>query len=415
MKRGKEKMKRWLTLIATICFVSAFLIGCANAQTTPQETAVVTRGDLVISVSVSGNLEMPRKMDLSFGTTGTVAEIMVNEGDKVSKGEVLAKLDARSLEWNVTTAQARYEAAQVEYEMAENKLMQTIYPYYTDTYATDLPGVWLALDEAQSELAEVRKLLNEGSIEEANKILEQLEGSLNKAEEKSQARVWALPLSVKLVELETENAKSSLDMAKAELARANLELDKTMIAAPFDGIVADIFIKEGQQLSSMTYTNSAITLVDPKQIKMSGVIDEIDISKVKPGQEATIILDALPDKQVQGKVAFISPTGTVKAGIVSYKTTITLEDPGEELKDGMSATAEIHIEHDENALLIPNRAIRGTLEKPSVEVVTEKGTEQREITVGLSNGTSTEVLSGLREGEKVVLPRVTQFPFLFGG
>ena len=409
-------MKKWLALAVLICFISAFLSGCANAQTTPQETAVVTRGDLVISVSVSGNLEMPRKMDLSFGTTGTVAEIMANEGDEVSKGEVLAKLDARSLEWNVTTAQARYEAAQIGYEVAENNLMQTIYPYYTDTFATDLPGVWLSLDKAQNELAEVRKLLNEGKTEEVRKILEQLEGSLNKAGEKSQARVWALPLSVKLVELQTESAKSSLDIAKTELARANLELDKAMIVAPFDGVIADILVKEGQQLSSMTYTNPAISIVDPSEIKMSGVIDEIDVSKVKSGQEATIILDALPDKQVQGKVAFISPIGTVRAGVVSYKTTITLENPGEELKDGMSATAEIHIERRQDVLLIPNRAIHGTLEKPSVEVVTEKGTEQREITVGLSNGVSTEVLSGLREGERIVLPRVTQSPFLsFGG
>ena len=400
----------------TVCLLCIGLTGCAKSQSETQEIAVVARGDLIISVSVSGNLEMPHKMDLSFGTTGIVQEIVVSEGDKVSKGQLLAKLDAGSLELSAEIAQAKYETAAIEYQIGRNQLMETLYPNYTNTYATDLPGAWLALDEAQNRLREAQRLLEEGKSEEAQVLLELVAASLHIIEEKSQARVWALPLSVKLIELQVEQAKTSRDMAALELAKVKLDLAKATIIAPFDGIVADIQINEGQQLSTMSYTNPAISLVDPREVEMSGVIDEIDISKVKPGhQEATIILDAFPNKEVQGKVAFISPIGTVRAGVVSYKTTITLENPGEELKDGMSATAEIHIERREKALLIPNRAIHGTLAKPSVEVVTEKGTEQREITVGLSNGVSTEVLSGLREEERIVLPRVTQSSSPFGG
>ena len=424
-------MKRWLALVVMICFVGTFLAGCSEAQTVPQNVAEVTRGDLVINVPVSGNLEMPRNMDLAFGTMGTVAEIMVSEGDEVSKGEVLAKLDARSLELSSETAQARvemaqvgYETAQIQYEIAKNQLMQTIYPYYANTYATDLPGAWLALDEAQSKLEEAQNSIEQGNIKEAEILLESVTNSLHVIEEKSQARVWSVPFSVKVMELQVEQAKFALnmgklelDMAKLDLARTKLELDKAIIAAPFGGVIAEVYIKEGQQLSAMTYTSPAICIVDPSDIKMNGVIDEIDVSEVKLGQEAVIILDALLGKEVKGKLTFISPVATVRAGVVSYKATITLENTDEELRDGMSATAEIVTNRHENVLLIPNRAMQGTMAQPWVEVVTdEEKTERRDITVGLSNGIDTEVLSGLKEGEKVVVPKVSQMPFMpFGG
>ena len=378
-------MKKWLIVVTVICLVSVFFTGCGDSGNEGQETAEAMRGDLVISVDVSGNLEMPRKVDLSFGTSGMVKAIMVEEGDRVVEGETLAKLDAPSLEASVA--------------MAELNLEQTIYPYYSYTHARDVPGIWLALDEAKDDLEEAQELLDEGKIDEAQLLLEQVEQSLDKAKEKSKSRVWSLPLSVKMVELQ-------LDQAQAEL-------DKTIITASFDGIVAAVYIREGQQLSAMTYANPAISLIDPSEIKMNGVIDEIDVPKVKLGQEAIVILDALPDKEVKGRITFISPESTTEMGVVFYKTTITLENPDEELKDGMSATAEIIIEQHNDVLLIPNRAIQGSWENPFVEVVTDEQIEKRQISIDLSDGIYTEVLSGLEEGEEVILPQASQLPFMF--
>lgn len=378
-------MKKWLIVVTVICLVSVFFTGCGDSGNEVQETVEAMRGDLVISVDVSGNLEMPRKVDLSFGTSGMVKAIMVEEGDRVVEGETLAKLDAPSLEASVA--------------MAELNLEQTIYPYYSYTHARDVPGIWLALDEAKDDLEEAQELLDEGKIDEAQLLLEQVEQSLDKAKEKSKSRVWSLPLSVKMVELQ-------LDQAQAEL-------DKTIITASFDGIVAAVYIREGQQLSAMTYANPAISLIDPSEIKMNGVIDEIDVPKVKLGQEAIVILDALPDKEVKGRITFISPESTTEMGVVFYKTTITLENPDEELKDGMSATAEIIIEQHNDVLLIPNRAIQGSWENPFVEVVTDEQIEKRQISIDLSDGIYTEVLSGLEEGEEVILPQASQLPFMF--
>ena len=388
-------MKKWLALIITICLVGIVFTGCANPQATAPEIAEVTRGDLVISVPVSGNLEMPRKTDLSFGTTGMVEEVLVEEGDKVVKGQKLARQDARSLELTVAMAQA-------DYEMAEVNLMGTIYPHYTKIWGIDLAGVWLALDEAHDNLEQAQKLLDEGRIDEAYVLLSLIQGNIDKAESKSQSRPWSVPPSIRLLELR-------LDVARANLDAAKLSLEKATIVAPFDAVIADITIAEGKEVSAMTIADPAISLVDTSEIEMTGVIDEIDIAMVKLGQEADVILDALPDKELKGKVTFISQIGTVVAGVVGYDTTVTLENPDEELRDGMSATAEIILDRREGVLLIPNRAIRGSIENPTVEVAkveqiwSDEDVESREVTLGLSDGITTEVLSGLKEGERVVI------------
>jgi len=377
-------MKRWLIAVMLMCLVGVVLTGCSSGSTAP-ETIKVARGNLTLSVEVSGNLETPRKVDLSFGTSGMVKEVMVNEGDRVTKGQELAKLDVPYLEASVA--------------IAELNLRQTIYPYYHYTHCSDMPGTWLALADARDNLEQAQKLLEEGKTEEAQSLLEAVDQNLSVAEDRSKAEAWSLPFAVKLAELQYDQAKA--------------ELDKATIAAPFDGVIANIYITEGQQLSTMNYANPAICLIDPSEIKLTGVIDEIDVSRVKLGQEAVITLDALPGKEVKGRVTFISPASTIQTGVVFYKTTIVLENPEAELKDGMSASAEIILEQHNDVLLIPNRAIQGSLEKPWVEVVVGEEVEQREITMGVSDGAYTEVLAGLEEGEEIILPQVSQFSLFF--
>jgi len=398
-------MKKKIALIITICVVIiGIVLGIVLTRGTgheaaPSDIAVVTRGDIVRTVLVDGNLEMPHKADLSFGITGTVTEVLVDEGNNVTKGQVLARLDARSLELSVEIAQAQYETAQIN-------LMKTIYPHYTKTWGTDMPGVWLALDEAQDNLKQAQELLNEGKAEEAQVLLDLIEGNISKAEEKSLSRTFQLPWDVKLLELQS-------DIARANLESAKLNLEKAVITATFDGVVADITITEGKDVSTATLATSVISLVDTSRIEMSGFIDEIDIAMVKVGQAANITLDALPDEKVKGEVAFISLVGTTQAGVVFYDTTITLENPVAELRDGMTATAEVIIERRDDVLLIPNKAIRGTLENPKVLVLVDEQVEEREITLGLTDGKNTEVLSGLEKGGKVVLPASGEQPSFF--
>jgi RND family efflux transporter MFP subunit len=339
-------MKKRLAIIITICVVViGIVLGVVLTRGTGPEstptTVNVTRGDIVKTVLVDGSLEMPNKAYLSFGATGTVEEVLVDEGHNVTKGQVLARLDAPSLESSVEMAELQVEIAQTQVKAARAQYEK----------AQDLPG----------------------------------------ADEDAAKASW-------------EIAKLNLKIAKLSLESAELNLEKAVIVAPFDGVVAGISITEGKEISAATLATPAISLVDTSEIEMRGFIDEIDIAIVKVGQEANIILDALPDEEVKGELAFISPVGTTLAGVVSYDTRVTLENPVAGLRDGMSATAEITIERRDDVLSIPNRYIRGTLENPMVVVLVDEQVEEREITLGLTDGINTEVLSGLEEGEEVVLP-----------
>ena len=340
-------MKKRRILIVVICLVVIGIVlgvvfgGRSSREDTPPDTVAVTRGDILRTVLVDGSLVMPNKAYLSFGATGTVAEVLVDEGNNVTKGQVLARLDAPSLESSVEMAELQVEIAEAQVRAARAQYEK----------AQDLPGV----DEDAAKVS------------------------------------W-------------EIARLNLEIAELSLESAELNLEKAVIVAPFDGVVADTSITEGKEISTATLATPAISLVDTSEIEMPGFIDEIDIAMVQPGQEANILLDALPDEEVKGEVAFISPVGTIRAGVVSYGTTITLENPVAELRDGMSATAEIIIERRDDVLFVPNRAIRGTLENPTVLVLVDEQEEEREITLGLTDGINTEVLSGLEEEEKVILP-----------
>ena len=353
-------MKRKRILIITACVaVIGIVLGIALTRGGGPEgtltTVNVTRGDIVKTVIVDGNLEMPNKAYLSFGITGTVTEVLVEEGANVTKDQVLARLDAPSLESSVHMAELQVDIAKEQVKSAR----------------------------AQYDIALIN--LDEG-------------GSLPGESEE------VLELRVDMAKASWETAKTNLEIAELNLESAELNLEKAEIIAPFDGLVADMAITEGEEITTAMLASPAVTVVDASEIEVSGFIDEIDVAVVEIGQAAIITFDALQGEEVSGKVVFVSPVSTVRAGVISYAATISLEDNVAGLRDGMSATAEVIIERRDDVLLIPNRAIRGTLENPQVVVLVGEQQEEREITLGLTDGINTEVLSGLEEGEEVVLP-----------
>jgi HlyD family secretion protein len=220
--------------------------------------------------------------------------------------------------------------------------------------------------------------------------------------------------------------QSNLNLKKTQqaLEKAKESLMKTEILAPFDGIIEDINLKQGDSIGqrfSVTgepVESYVIRLVNTKDWKMDGVVDEVDIYKVKVGQEAIITVDALPNAEMRGKVTFISPFGTQTAGVVEFPVIISLEPSSvvatleavgakeDEKKGGLTATADIIVEKHENVLLVPNRSVKGSPGNYYVEVVTDEEkvtTEKRPVTLGAQSEQFSEVISGLSEGEKIIV------------
>ena len=222
--------------------------------------------------------------------------------------------------------------------------------------------------------------------------------------------------------LKNEN-QYNVDLENALVTLGNKQDDflKTVILAPFDGTVVSVGIKKNDVLSTQDYSSGgAIQLVDTTAIKFQGLVDEIDILKVKRGQKAMISVDAVPDKEFAGTVSFISPYGTTEtSSVVKFAVTIQLDPTDVELKGGLTATADIAIYDVQNVLLVPLSAVTTTSEGSFVTIVNEVTGQQekRQVVLGKQNFQFAEVLAGLKEGDQVIIeekgagaPVTTGFP-----
>jgi RND family efflux transporter MFP subunit len=282
---------------------------------------------------------------------------------------------------------------------------------YSDT-STSLD--WLR--QVEDDLQEIQKLMQTGDQEKlAEKLrMAQHDAELSHSILENNELIFRSGMNL------TTSRQLSLNLQKAELAlqKAKDELMKTEILAPFDGTVVAVDVKKDDQLSAFDYSSkTAVHLVDTKTVKLDGNVDEVDIAKLtqdyeekqKEGkkQEAAITVDAFPGKELMGYVTFISPFGDATAGVVQFSVTIALEPTDVELLGTLTATAEIIIgEKHANVIRVPSRAVKGTAGDYWVDVVVDEKTgasAKRPITLGLQSRNWDEVLSGLKEGEKVLL------------
>jgi RND family efflux transporter MFP subunit len=205
----------------------------------------------------------------------------------------------------------------------------------------------------------------------------------------------------------------SIQTALINLNRAKQALLKTELLAPFDGQVVDINLHEGDMITQRYSVTGlpidiyVLKLADTRAVGMTGIIDEIDVGRLSKGQKATVFIDAFPGKTFDGQVQFVSPYGTLQTGIGTYKIEIALgPEAAPYLTGGLTATAEILVDEHKDVLLIPNSVLHVQGTESWVYVI--KGDkagliEQRQVQVGLQSRTQAEILSGLNEGEKVLL------------
>jgi HlyD family secretion protein len=212
--------------------------------------------------------------------------------------------------------------------------------------------------------------------------------------------------------------KAKIAQSRAQVAQdqANLkqleeQLSYTDIVSPIDGIVLSRDVEMGDAVSSILVLGSSATLVmtlgDTSEVYVKGKVDESDIGKVYLGQPARIKVESFKDKTFTGKVTKISPMGVEKDNVTTFEVRVSIQNPGGELKAEMTANAEIILEEHKNVLQIPEGAILYDKDKKaSVEIPDPKGKEGKDkvaVNIGISNGAKTEVLTGLKEGDQVVL------------
>lgn len=404
-------MKNWgivAVLLVGLMLVSLSACG-GNADESQYRLVEVVRGDLTVTVSGSGNIEVSNEAYLAFGVGGKVGKIYVTEGEEVTQGQALASLDTTSLELAV-------KEAEIDLEIAACDFRKITYPYTYHTLVLDIPASTADISDAQRQIKEAQEVLEIGlSSDQYWEVRNQLRRAQDNLIEAraNLARGYGADVfgsgMVPLADYWTLR-EAQLGMEKYQLAldEANNDLEEAVIVATFDGVVASIDVKEGAIIPAPTLTlQTIIHLIDLTTMELTAEVDEIDIALVKPGQEAIIEVDALPALQLDAEVISISVLPEVEEGVVLYEVMIGFDVPeGYELKVGMSATADIIIYGGGSVLLVPNRAIEYDNQgNPIVRVMVNEEIEERSVVVGISDGYQTEIVDGLSEGETVVIER----------
>ncbi|MFH0912523.1 MAG: efflux RND transporter periplasmic adaptor subunit [Patescibacteria group bacterium] len=196
------------------------------------------------------------------------------------------------------------------------------------------------------------------------------------------------------------SASAQVASASASLRAVQAQIDKAYIKAPIDGIITAVNATE-HEISPMSAPAIVLETVGAYQIE--AYISEVDIEKITPGAEARITLDALLNVEAHGNVAQIDPAATIVLGVVNYKINVAITDQIDQLKSAMTADLEILTEQRDDVLFVPRKAVTRSEGKYSIKVLVNDKVEEQEVQVGLVGDNELEILTGLIEGDRIVL------------
>lgn len=397
--RNGKKGRRWIWIsVIVIGLVGGGIALTAamkpSTEIDPSKLATVEKGDIARSVVATGKIQPLVKVDVKSKASGIVKQILVHYGDRVTQGQVLVELDKEELRARVREASATLKAAQAAQQAAEAAFERN----KVEAQGTDLPFLKASFDRAE-------QLYRDGLI--AKSLLEDAEKAYQLALNKQAAALG----NVAVTRAEVARAQAQVAQAQAALDRADEDLRNSTIISPMNGLVLSRDVEVGDAVSSILVLGSAATLVmtlgDVSEVYVLGKVDEADIGKVYFDQPARISVESFKDKKYEGRVTKISPLGKEKDNVTTFEVRVSIVNPGGELKANMTANAEIILEEKKGVLLIPESAViydkdrNASVEVPDANA--EKGKRKVAVKLGISNGVKTEILSGIKEGDKVIL------------
>jgi len=397
---ASRKSKRfWIWLGSGIAVVVVLLgLGLAHlahgAAIDPNKLAKVTRGDVARSVVATGKIQPITKVEVKSKASGIVEKLFVDINNIVHKGQPLAQLDQVEIAAQVDAQRAQLAAAEANVASCQANVEQD----KVNAAAPDLPMYKATLDRNM----EMQKLgvVSRQALDDTNR--DYLAALTRRDSSKAQIGVDAAKL---------KQARAQVLQAEAGLKQLEEQLGYTTIVAPMDGVILSRDVEIGDAVSSILVLGSTATLVmtegDINEVYVQGKVDEADIAHVYLGQPARIKVESFRDRVFNGKVTKIAPLGVEKDNVTTFEVRVSISNPGGELKANMTANAEILFEEHKGVLTVPENAVIYDNQKNSFVEIPDKSQKEGKrkvgVKVGLSNGSVTEILSGLKEGDSVVL------------
>ncbi|MFP5234912.1 MAG: efflux RND transporter periplasmic adaptor subunit [Acidobacteriota bacterium] len=360
----------------------------------PNRIAKVAYGDVARSVVATGKIQPITKVEVKSKASGIVEKLFVDINDRVHKGQELAQLDQQEIQAQVEAQRAELAAAQANVGTYQANIDQD----KVNAAAPDLPMYKQTLDRNQQMAHD--GIVSQQALDNANR---DYLAALNKRD--------AAKAQIGVDTAKLKQARAQVLQAQASLKQLEEQLSYTTIVAPMDGVILSRDVEKGDAVSSILVLGSTATLImtegDINQVYVQGKVDEADIAHVYMHQPARIKVESFRDRVFNGRVTKIAPLGVEKDNVTTFEVRVSIDNPGGELKANMTANAEILLNEHKHVLTIPENAVIYDGQKhASVEIPDKSqkdGKRKIPVTVGLSNGNVTEVLSGLKEGEQVVL------------
>jgi HlyD family secretion protein len=395
------KKSRRLTLAAVVAIVvlgGAYGLSTLNGASNtidPSRLAAVAPGVMVRSVVATGKVEPITKVEIKSKANGIIERLHVDVDQVVTPGQVLAELDKENLTARLREARANLQAAQAAHEAAIAQLKKN----EIEAESPDVEFARRHFNRAR-QLAD-QKLVAQNQLDDARSALEQAENR------QAAARTQLLIGRAKVAE-----AEANVAQARAAVERAQEELANATIKAPIRATVLTRDVEIGSPVSSILNLGANATLVmtlgDIEKVFVRGKVDEADIGRVRLGQPARITTETFRDKVFQGNVTQISPIGVEKDNVTTFEVEVSIDNPGQELKANMTANAEIILEQHPNSLLLPEAAVTYDEKRNAFVDLADPGAKNGRrrvpVKVGVGNGTKLQIVSGLKAGDKVVLP-----------
>ena len=396
-RKNKRRIWLWTGLIVLVAAVAMGVAVAAHGNPTkfePSQLGKVEPGDIAKSVVATGKVQPITKVEVKSKASGIVTRLDTDINEHVKQGQVLAQLDqqeilaqvaAQKAQLNAAESNARAAAAAIQYDKVSAEAPDL--PMYKNTYERNVA------------------MSKQGVVSQQ---------SLDDAQQKYLAAVNTRDKAVSQISVDNSKlrqAQAQVAQNEASLKQLEEQLSYTTITSPMDGTILSRDVEIGDAVSSILVLGSTATLVmtigDTTQVYVQGKVDESDIGKVYLGQPARIKVESFKDKTFLGKVTKIAPLGVEKDNVTTFEVRVSIDNPGGELKANMTANAEILLEEHKNVLTVPEQAVLYDKDRnASVEVPDPKaknGRRKVDIKAGISNGTRTEVIAGLKPGDTVIL------------
>jgi HlyD family secretion protein len=441
LKRVTGTMKPWkkvaigVGVVLVLAMIVGFTVHQSSKNVVKVQTGKVLREDLTTIVSGSGEIKPKTYVNIGANAFGKITHLYVKEGDKVKKGQLLVQLENVQSSADVNANEAGLQAAQTDAIAAEAALK---------TSEADLQRAQADYDRNKLDWDRAQSLFKDGLIAKSDF------DSRKDAWATADAGLVQAQARVAQAKAQNDSAQKHVTQAKANLVRVTDVLQKTTYTAPYNGVVTNLPVREGESVVigiQNALGSTLMTIADMSVITAEVKVDETDIVNVRLGQPAEIAIDAIPKKVFHGIVSEIGDNAIVRSSGVStsqqataseeakdFKVVLTLKDPPQDLRPGLSTTAKITTATRTNALSVPIQSLTVRTKEqieaqnnppgsvhaaaPAAKETASKSKKDNEVqgvfvirnkramfvpvTTGIMGTSDIEVLDGLKEGDQVI-------------